>query len=149
MVVADGRTESSLTMMIRAGSHNSMFNHAIAKSDDGGNTWSNASLLPIVGTTCEGSIGRDASAPRGQVLLGVTNGRNRFRLGRGNMSVFTLNTANASAKPVSFEDVWPDAAGYSDFAQVRRGNSVSGPVLLLFEGGGTVYDYGIKISAVA
>ena len=40
-------------------------------------------------------------------------------------------------------DVWPDAAGYSDFAQTR-----SGQTLLLYEGGGSVYDYGIKISPI-
>ena len=47
------------------------------------------------------------------------------------------------ADPVSKLDVWPQAAGYSDFAQAR-----SGAMLLLYEAGGTVYDYGIKISPV-
>ena len=64
--------------------------------------------------------------------------------GRGNMSVFTLDTATAGAQPVSLLDVWPQAAGYSDIAQAK-----SGQMLLLYEGGGTVYDYGIKISPIS
>ena len=104
-------------------------------------------------------------------MLGVTYGGNRLYLGRGNMSVFALDTGNASAAPVSVQNPWPDAAGYSDFAQrllpppqARReraaGNAAAadahfhsappslGPLMLLFEGGGTVYDYGIKIAHV-
>ena len=59
------------------------------------------------------------------------------------MSVFSLDAANASAEPVPVQDVWPSAAGYSDMAQAP-----GGPVMVLFEGGGGVYDYGIKISPV-
>ena len=55
------------TVMIRGG--NPPFNHAVAKSKDGGDTWSNASTLPIVGTTNEGSVGRDVRAPPGQVSV--------------------------------------------------------------------------------
>ena len=89
MVSPDGRSTSSLSMFIRAGSHNGYLTHAIAQSDDGGDTWGSAQLLPIVGATCEGSIGRDEAAPAGKVLLGVISGHNNFRLGRGNMSVWT------------------------------------------------------------
>jgi hypothetical protein len=150
----------------------------------------------------QGSIGRDALSPPGLVMLGATSGRNRLRLGRGNMcvrrrpclaeqtgsrsarwlagsgkggaqggaacrqagqlaltpgwrvmavtrrSVFSLDTSNVSARPVSVQCVWRDAAGYSDFAQVRSEAGV-GQLLLLFEGGGSVYDYGIKIAPVA
>ena len=126
-----------------AGSHSSRLNHAIAQSEDGGDTWSDVKLLPIVGSTCEGSIGRDMHSAPGQVLLGATSGLNRFRLGRANMSVFSLDTATPGAEPVSVEDVWPDAAGYSDMAQAP-----SSPVMILFESGGGTYDYGIKIAPV-
>ena len=143
MVSPDGRSASSLSMFIRAGSHNGYLTHAIAQSDDAGDTWGAARLLPVVGATCEGSIGRDASAPPGEVLLATISGHVPFRLGRGNMSVWTLDTKAVGANPVSRLDVWPDAAGYSDFAQAK-----SGQMLLLFEGGGTVYDYGIKIAPV-
>ena len=51
------------------------------------------------------------------------------------MSVFSLDTATTGAQPVSVQDVWPDAAGYSDMAQVP-----GGPVMILFEGGGGTYD---------
>ena len=106
-------------------------------------SWGAARLLPIVGTTCQGSIGRDARAPAGEVLLAAPDGPAPFRLNRGNISVWTLDTAARGADPVSRLDVWPDAGGYSDFAQ-----SPAGEVLLLFEAGGTVYDYGIKISPI-
>ena len=145
MVAADGRTPNSLTMMIRGG--HGWYSHAVATSDDGGDTWSNATILPIVGTTNEGSVGRDARAPPGKVYLGATYGRNGLYLGRGNMTVFALDTAAAEPKPTAVQNVWPDAAGYSDFAQVRR-HGKPGPLLLLFEAGGTVYDYGIKIAPV-
>tara|TARA_B110001452_G_scaffold260718_1_gene258561 strand:+ start:1095 stop:1898 length:804 start_codon:yes stop_codon:yes gene_type:complete len=143
IVNPDGRSNSSLSMFIRAGSHDGYLQHAIAQSDDAGDTWGAARLLPIVGATCEGSIGRDASAPPGEVLLATISGHFQGYLGRGNMSVWTLDTAAAGADPVSRLDVWPDAAGYSDFAQAK-----SGQMLLLFEGGGTVYDYGIKFYPV-
>ena len=101
-----------------------------------------ARLLPMVGATCEGSIGRDRRSSPGEVLLATIAGHFPGYLGRGNMSVWSLDTA-AGADPVSKLDVWPQAAGYSDFAQAR-----SGAMLLLYEAGGTVYDYGIKISPV-
>lgn len=94
-------------------------NHALAQSDDMGETWGPARLLPIVGSTCEGSIGRDASSPPGQVMLGATYGVNRYRLGRANMTLFSMDLAATGAQPVPQINVWPNAAGYSDFAQVR------------------------------
>ena len=106
MAIPDGRTATSLTMMIRAGSKNGYLNHAIAQSDDGGDTWGDAKLLPIVGSTCEGSIGRDKNSPPGHVLLAATSGVNKYRLGRGNMSVFSLDETVPGAEPVSRLDVW-------------------------------------------
>ena len=144
MISADGRSARSLSMFIRAGSHSAALTHAIAQSDDGGDSWGAARLLPIVGATCEGSIGRDAAAPAGQVVLATISGHSPYRLGRGNMSVFTLDTATAGSLPQSKQDVWPNAAGYSDIAQAR-----SGAMLVLYEAGGTVYDYGIKISRIS
>ena len=133
IISADGRSPRSLTMFIRAGSHDGWLTHAVALSDDGGDTWGAARLMHIVGATCEGSVGRDSAAPPGQVLLAAPSGHVPFRLGRGNMSVYTLDTATPGAEPVSRLDVWPNAAGYSDFAQAK-----SGQMLLLFEGGGSV-----------
>ena len=130
-------------------------NHAVAHSADGGDTWGNASLLSVVGTTCEGSIGRDSSAPPGHVLLASPTGANRDYLGRGNMVVYSLDESNPGQKVVKKVGVWPRAAGYSDFAQVHTpanegvgAAAAAGPVLLLFEAGGSVYDQGIKISPV-
>jgi hypothetical protein len=59
------------------------------------------------------------------------------------MSVWTLDTATGGSDPVSRVDVWPTADGYSDWAQAK-----SGKMLLLWEGGGSVYDYGIKIKPI-
>ena len=149
MVVADGRTPKSLTMMIRATSRSRWLNHAVAQSTDAGDSWNPARLLPIAGSTCEGSIGRDAHAPPGQVMLSATYGGNRFRLGRANMSVFSFDAAAAGSEPVPVLNVWPNAAGYSDFSQQQLSGGKLGPLLLLFEGGGGTYDYGIKISPIA
>ena len=77
-------------------------------------------------------------------MLATISGHSPYRLGRGNMSVFTLDTATAGSLPQSKQDVWPNAAGYSDIAQAR-----SGAMLVLYEAGGTVYDYGIKISRIS
>jgi hypothetical protein len=85
MASPDGRSSRSLSMFVRAGSPSGWLTHAIAQSDDGGDTWGAARLLPIVGASCEGSIGRDATAPAGQVLLASISGRVPFRLGRGNL----------------------------------------------------------------
>ena len=121
----------------------------MAKSEDGGDTWSNASTLPIVGTTNEGSVGRDVRAPPGQVYLGATSGKNGFYLGRGNMTLFALDTTAATPESTALKSVWPFAAGYSDFAQVQRPDGKPGPLLLLFEAGVTHYDQGIKLAVVA
>ena len=69
MIAADGRGAETISRFIRAGSHNPLHNHAIAQSDDSGRTWTSARLLPLNGTTCQGSIGRDPKAPAGEVLL--------------------------------------------------------------------------------
>jgi hypothetical protein len=142
MAIADGSTATSLTMMIRGGSTNGGFNHAIAHSADGGDTWGNASALFIGGPTNQGSIGRDSTAAPGQVMLAAPAGGN-FYLGRGNMVAYNLNESVPGANVVKKVNVWPQAAGYSDFAQVY-----GGPILLLFEAGTNVYDQGIKISPV-
>ena len=70
---ADGRSPTSLSMFIRASSHDGWLNHAIAQSDDGGDVGA-ARLLPIVGAACEGSIGRDRRSPPGEVLLATIAG---------------------------------------------------------------------------
>ena len=54
VLALDGRSASSLAMMIRAGSHDPLRNHALAQSSDGGETWTAARLLDIPGTTCQG-----------------------------------------------------------------------------------------------
>ena len=115
--------------------------HAIAHSDDSGDTWGDASALFIGGPTDQGSIGRDSTAAPGQVMLAAPAGGN-FYLGRGNMVVYNLDERVPGTDKVTKRvNAWPQAAGYSDFAQVK-----GGPPLLLFEAGGRVYDEGIKIS---
>ena len=120
----------------------------MAKSDDRGDTWSTPTPLSIGGTTNEGSIGRDVRAPPGHVFLGTTYGRNRYFLGRANMTAFALDTTATAPKPTAVQNMWAYAAGYSDFAQVWR-DGKPGPLLMLFEAGATVYDRGIKLAPVA
>lgn len=144
VAIADGRTATSLTMMIRAGSTDGKWVHALAHSADGGDTWGNASIVFVAGPTCQGSIGRDLAAPPGHVVLSAPAG-SRAYLGRGHMVAYNLDetavpVAAGLTKKVS---VWPSAAGYSDFAQLAGGQ-----LLLLFEAGTNVYDQGIKISPV-
>ena len=129
-------------MRVRGGASTCLTARGVALAP-AGDTWSAARLLPIVGTTCEGAIGRDITSPAGLVLLAAPDGPVPFRLNRGNISVWTLDMATMGAAPMSRVDVWPDAGGYSDWAQAR-----SGLMLLLYEAGGTVYDYGIKISPI-
>ena len=141
MLAPNGISPSSVSMFIRAGSADGWLTHAIAHSGDLGRTWGKARLLPIVGATCEGSIGRVPTAPPGQVLLATVSGHVPYRLGRGNISVWTMDTASG-ADPVSRAVVWPQAAGYSDMAVSN------GTLQLLFEGGGSVYDYGMKLAQI-
>ena len=134
------------------GSTNGKFNHALAHSADGGDTWGKASVVFIAGVTCQGSIGRDSSAPPGHVLL-TAPGSSRAYLGRGNLQLYTLSETQPGADVVKKMTVWPQAAGYSDFAQVKSTPAVedggaAGPVLLLFEAGTNTYDQGIMISQV-
>jgi len=142
MVIADGRTATSVSMSIRAGSTNGKYMHAIAHSADAGDTWGNASAVFVNGPSCQGSIGRDSTAAPGHVMLAAPAGTGAY-LGRGNMVVYTLDESVPGADVAKKVSVWPQAAGYSDFAQVA-----GGPLLLLFEAGGGVYDEGIKISPV-
>ena len=128
-------------MMIRASSTDGRYMHAIAHSADAGDTWGNASAVFVAGPTCQGSIGRDSAAPPGHVVLSAPAG-SRAYLGRGDMVAYHLDESAPGAGGLTKKmTVWPQAAGYSDFAQLA-----SGPLLLLFEAGGNVYDEGIKIS---
>ena len=117
--------------------------NASALSHDGGRTWTASStavaLDPNVTGLGEVQLSADGRSPSSLCAIA---GHFPGYLGRGNMSVWLLDTLGGG-DPVSKLDVWPQAAGYSDFAQAR-----SGAMLLLYEAGGTVYDYGIKISPV-
>jgi hypothetical protein len=141
VAIADGRTATSLTMMIRAGSTDGKWVHALAHSADGGDTWGNASIVFVPGPTCQGSIGRDLAAAPGHVVLSAPAGTRAY-LGRGDMVAYDLDeTVPAAGGLTKKVSVWPTAAGYSDFAQLA-----GGPLVLLFEAGTNVYDQGIKIS---
>ena len=60
------------------------------------------------------------------------------------MSLWTLDTTTPDAQPVSRLLVWGGAAGYSDFAVTKNGT-----VMLLYEAGNHIYNWGIKISPIA
>lgn len=141
LVTADGRP-GGLSMTIRAGSKNPLANHAVAQSDDGGETWTEARLLPdVVGTTCQGGIGHDPRGPPGELLLSAPSWPDGGLGGRRNMSLWTLDGAPGS-QAASRETIWGGAAGYSCF------ETSGDQILLLYEAGDHIYNYGIKLSTI-
>lgn len=142
LMAADGRP-GSVAMFIRSGSNDALANHAVALSNDGGETWTDARLLPdVMGTTCQGSIGHDPKGPPGELLLSAPSWPDGGLGGRKNMSVWTLDDTSPTSRAVSQGTVWGGAAGYSVF---ETGGERP---LLLYEAGDHIYNYGIKLSKV-
>ena len=86
-LVDDLRGPNTLTMTIRVSTADPAVNHAVARSEDGGETWSTAVAVPAVtGPTCEGSIGRLSD---GRLLLSSPNNFHwRYPADRRNMTVW-------------------------------------------------------------
>jgi len=142
LVTADGRA-NGVSMFIRAGSNDALMNHAVARSDDGGETWTEARLLPgVTGTTCQGGIGHDPKGPAGELLLSAPSWPNGGLGGRRNMSLWTLDGTSQSSSVVSQQTIWSGAAGYSVFETSGK------QVLMLYEAGDHTYNYGIKLSKI-
>ena len=137
----DGRAPASLSMVLRVRSNSSLANHAVSRSDDGGESWSPAELLRSVsGTTCSGSIGRDAGAPPGVVLLTAPHLLDPADPGgRYNLTLWVYNTSAApGAEAVAAQQLWSRAAGYSALEAGFGGSA--GASAVLFEAGDHVYD---------
>lgn len=131
-IVADGRTNSSVTMMIRVSTRNPLQNHAIATSDDGGETWSAAQLVTaMIGPTCQGSIGRDPKGPPGTVLLSAPFSHDGSLNGRENLAAWSVNVNRSGSLQANLAGrLYPCKAAYSSFS--------SDGTLNLFEGGDTM-----------
>jgi len=143
-IVADGRAGGlGLSMFVRVSSHDPLRNHALAQSEDGGETWSAARLLSLEGTSCEGGLGHDPEAAVGELLLAAPAWSDAGLGGRRNVSLWTLDgAARPAAEPGNGTQVWGGAGGYSAF------DSTGGRVRLLFEGGNHIYDWGVKMSRI-
>lgn len=146
VLAADGRGPKGdgLSMFIRSGSTLSpLLSHALSQSDDGGETWTAARMLPIIGTTCQGAIGHNPLAPPGHLLLSAPSWPSGGLGGRRNMSLWMLNGSDPAATPVSVMTVFGLGAGYSSF------DATGGKTRLLYESGPPhVYDYSISLSHI-
>eukprot|EP01052_Picozoa_sp_SAG31_P029658 SAG31_NODE_2965_length_4843_cov_7.944140_2_plen_359_part_00 len=130
-LVDDLRGSNTLSMLIRVGTNNAFINHALATSDDGGETWSNASvdgMTMITGPTCQGSIARTAD---GRIVITAPHWNHwRYPADRRNMTAWVFERwANASLKPKpQMIQVWANKpSAYSGLLQDAT--------FVLFEGG--------------
>ena len=144
-LVLDGRGPTMLSMVTRVSSNNSLVNHALATSEDGGESWSSQQLLSTLqGTTCQGSIAHPTGDIPGRLLLSAPHLHDPYLSGRGNLTVWDFNVAHPEKAPEVLLQVWPNAAGYSSLDASRSGN-----VGILFEAGHTHYDWTIMFSVLS
>jgi sialidase-1 len=145
-LVDDKRGPLGLTMTIRVSSKNVLMNHAIAQSDDGGETWGMARVVTqLTGPTCQGSISR---LDDGRLLMSAPHyQRWRYAADRKNMTVMLfkpehgINTTNGTSGTLEVEamqQIWSGPAAYS-------GLSPDGQ-FVMFEGG---YSYRYASTMIA
>lgn len=95
-----------------------------------GETWTPARLLPIMGVTCQGAAAHDPTAPAGELLLSAPSWPAGGLEGRRNVSVWTLNTADPKAEPISrMSMAYGMGGGYSAWDTTR------GKLRILYESG--------------
>jgi len=128
-LIDDGRSSTSLSLFMRANSDNPLANHALATSDDGGETWSRATLLSaLVGPSCQGSIAR---RPGGGLLLSAPCSRDAGIGGRQNLTVWSMDQAADGTVAVADATViWAMPAAYSSLL-----TDASGRTFASWEGG--------------
>ena len=135
-IAADGRGARSLTLFSRAKTA-ALINHAVATSDDGGQTWSEAQPLPsLVGPTCQGAVGPAlvSGGGQGKVVLTAPLSHDGGLTGRENVVVWELDPRNQTSvkqTPV-IGRLWPCKGAYSAFTDDGEFN--------LFEAG-EIYRY--------
>eukprot|EP00039_Didymoeca_costata_P018385 m.333222 g.333222 ORF g.333222 m.333222 type:complete len:349 (+) comp17101_c0_seq1:2548-3594(+) len=132
VVINSQRGAEALAMIIRVGTPNVLVNHALAESEDGGMTWSNATAVQgATGPTCEGSI---AALNNGSLLLTAPHWPHwHSPADRREMTVWVLNrNISGQYNVVSTNIVWPGPAAYSSLLEDGS--------CMLFEGG-TSYRY--------
>ena len=116
-IARDGRGPRTLALFCRLGS-SALVNHAVATSDDGGETWSLAQPLPsIVGPTCQGSVGPLAAA-NGSVLVSAPSSRDGSLNGRENLGLWTVDLTTGRAYVAEHKGrLWGCKGAYSAFSQ--------------------------------
>eukprot|EP00729_Bicosta_minor_P001225 gene1225-15381_t len=128
-LVDDGRSPTSLAMTIRVNTKDVLVNHAISYSDDGGETWSNASAVTSArGPTCQGGIGHRKDG--GGLLISWPNyPRWRYPEDRKNMLV-----------PVAGQQIFAGPSAYSAVSADGR--------WVMFEGGASYRYASVMIARV-
>eukprot|EP00039_Didymoeca_costata_P011270 m.157470 g.157470 ORF g.157470 m.157470 type:complete len:530 (+) comp15118_c0_seq7:815-2404(+) len=141
-IIQDRRTPNSMAMFIRVGSTlSSLTTHALAISNDGGETFGPALLLPdLIGPTCQGSIGQDPTGPPGSVLLSAPFSRDGSLNGRENLSIWSVQIAMDrtvnDTTPFETELVgglWKCKGAYSGFIEAGDLNLFEGGVDMRYE----------------
>lgn len=99
-------------------------NHALAISSDAGATWSNATLLRLQSTYCQGSL---ISSADGSLLMSAPSTRNG---GRANLTVWELTPYNSGVVDVHYQStVYSGSSAYSSMLPALQ----KGMYLNLFE----------------
>jgi len=141
-LVDDLRCSNCLTMSIRVSTKDPEVNHAIAQSDDGGETWKPATpVLAARGPTCEGSIARQSDR---SILVSNPNFSHwRYPTDRKNMTVWRFPPASANGTlgdPIGEAQIFAGPSAYS--ALLDDGSYI------LFEGGETYRYASVMFSPV-
>ena len=116
-IALDGRGPRTLTLLCRLGT-SALVNHAIATSEDGGESWGPAvPLSAVMGPTCQGSVGLHASGRAGTVLVSAPFSADGGLSGRENLALWAVDMTQAKLEPVLKGRLWGCKAAYSAFSQ--------------------------------
>lgn len=103
-----------IAMLCRVGTRDGLVTHALARSQDGGETWSTraTALPPMRGPTCQGSIGQ---GPNGTLLLSAPLSNDGSLNGRENLALFSVAPNDAPGFATQIGTLWGCKAAYSHF----------------------------------
>jgi len=114
-IAADGRGVRTLTLFCRRGT-SALVNHALAISNDGGETWSLAQPLSgVVGPTCQGSIG--PARTNGIVLVSAPFSHDGSLNGRENLALWAVNVTQHPFVAKLRGRLWGCKGAYTAFSQ--------------------------------
>lgn len=127
-IAVDGRGPRTLSLTCRLGT-SALVNHAVATSDDGGESWSDAQPLPgVLGPTCQGSVG-PLGGSEGRVLVSAPFSHDGGLDGRENLALWEVDATQPAPVAQLRGRLWGCKGAYTAFS--ADGSSV------LFEAGET------------